>query len=401
MDLETKKVLEDIYKRTKPKYLKLYGAGNSLENLYNWLYSSLEELGFSDPRVTALELLDEVDFNLSYKEIKKELLELMHVFYEEQPEFAELKEKEKEIARLEKELKKAKSLEEVKIIKDELDYIKLKLSKIEEKIKPLDITPILDRLSKLEKSLYELTSFFVQPSYEIPEFKLPEVLEELIYKLGEYGMLKTEDISKIDNLREKINKLFGCGFKWIVALKTEMDLGFLNSELIKSEYYISGYEYLPSHIMVLVTSDTKKYEYPGYVVVRFISNNLDALGTTTRPLTSFRNIWAIEDMRDVYSLLYRFILYKDTEEGSKYFKLRKIVDSILESPIKYYVRFENDDYLRKYYADDLVFFEDLFVKYDGICLTSPADWSGVVEYKRIDNDMALELMKRKIKIKKI
>jgi len=402
MDIETKKVLEDIYKRKKPKYIKLYGAGNSLENLYNWVYSSLEEIGFSDPRVSALELLDEVDFNLSYKEIKKELINLIQVFHQEQfqPEFEELKEKEKEIAMLEKELKKAKSLEDVNIIKDELDYIKLKLSKIEEKIKPLDISPVLDRLNRLEKSLYEFTSFFIQPSYEIPEFNLPDELEELINKLNEYGMLKTADIGTIDKLREKINKVFGCKFKWVVALKTKIDLGYFDYELKKSEYYISGYEYLPAYVIVLVTEDTRKYEYPGYVVARYIKGNLDALATTT-PAMTFRNTWAIEDMRDVYRLLYRFILFIDTEEGSKYFKLRKIVDSILESPIKYYVRFENDDYLRRYYAADLVFFEDLFVNYDGICLTNPENWEGVVEYRRIDNNRALELMKRKIKIKKI
>lgn len=403
MDFETKKVLEDIYKRKKPKYIKLYGAGNSLENLYNWVYSSLEEIGFSDPRVSALELLDEVDFNLSYKEIKKELLNLMRVFHQEQfqPEFEELKEKEKEIAILEKELEKAKSLEDVNIIKDELDYIKLKLSKIEEKIKPIDISPVLDRLNRLEKSLYEFTSFFIQPSYEIPEFSLPEELEGLINRLNEYGMLKTADISIIDDFRKKINKLFNCKFKWLVALKTKIDLGYFNYELKKSKYYIGGYKYLPAYVVVLVTEDTRKYEYPGYVIARFINGNLDALATTTRPPITFRNTWAIDDMRDVYKLLYRFILFLDTEEGSKYFKLRKIVDSILDSPIKYYVRFENDDYLRKYYAADLVFFEDLFVKYDGICLTSPSDWEGVVEYRRIDNDTALELMKRNIKIKKI
>jgi len=399
--VETKKILEDIYRRKKPKYLKLFGAGNSLENLYNWLYSALEEVGFSDPRTTALELLDEVDLNLSYNEIKKELSSLIRLISEEQPEFEELREKEKEIARLEKELERVKSLEDVKIIRSELDYIKSKLSEIEEKIKPYDITPILDKLDRLENRLMELSSFFISVSYEIPDFELPRDLEELINRLNEYGMLEEARVDEIDALRRKIGKLFGTDFKWVIALKTNIDLGYLDSRLMKSSYYIGGYQYLPAYILVLVTSDPRRYDYPGYVVARFISGKLDALGATTEPLTPFRNTWTIEDMRDVYGLLYRFLLYLDTEEGSKYFKLRKIVDEILESPIKYYVKFENADYLREYYASDLVFFEDLFTNYDGICLTSPAKWKGVVEYRRIDNDEALELMKRKIKIKKI
>ena len=401
MDYETKKILEDIYRRKKPKYLKLFGAGNSLENLYNWLYSALEEVGFSDPRTTALELLDEVDLNLSYNEIKKELSSLIRLISEEQPEFEELREKEKEIARLEKELERVKSLEDVKIIRSELDYIKSKLLEIEEKIKPYDITPILDKLDRLENRLMELSSFFIGVSYEIPDFELPRDLEELINRLNEYGMLEEARVDEIDALRRKIGKLFGTDFKWVIALKTNIDLGYLDSRLMKSSYYIGGYQYLPAYILVLVTSDPRRYDYPGYVVARFISGKLDALGATTEPLTPFRNTWTIEDMRDVYGLLYRFLLYLDTEEGSKYFKLRKIVDKILESPIKYYVKFENADYLREYYGKDLVFFEDLFTNYDGICLTSPAKWEGVVEYRRIDNDEALELMKRKIKIKKI
>ena len=395
MDYETKKILEDIYRRKKPKYLKLFGAGNSLENLYNWLYSALEEVGFSDPRTTALELLDEVDLNLSYNEIKKELSSLIRLISEEQPEFEELREKEKEIARLEKELERVKSLEDVKIIRSELDYIKSKLSK------PYDITPILDKLDRLENRLMELSSFFIGVSYEIPDFELPRDLEELINRLNEYGMLEEARVDEIDALRRKIGKLFGTDFKWVIALKTNIDLGYLDSRLMKSSYYIGGYQYLPAYILVLVTSDPRRYDYPGYVVARFISGKLDALGATTEPLTPFRNTWTIEDMRDVYGLLYRFLLYLDTEEGSKYFKLRKIVDEILESPIKYYVKFENADYLREYYGKDLVFFEDLFTNYDGICLTSPAKWEGVVEYRRIDNDEALELMKRKIKIKKV
>jgi len=401
MDYETKKILEDIYRRKKPKYLKLFGVGNSLENLYNWLYSSLEELGFSDPRTTALELLDEVDLNLSYNEIKRELSSLIRLFSEEQPEFEELKEKEKEIARLEKELERVKSLGDIKVIKSELDYIKSKLSEIEKKIKPYDISPVLDRLDRLENRLMELSSFFIGVSYDIPEFKLPEDLENLINRLNEYGMLDIAELDEIDTLRKVVSRLFRADFRWVIALKTNIDLGYLDSRLMKSSYYIGGYQYLPAYVLVLVTSDPRRYDYPGYAVVRFISGKLDALGTTTEPLTPFRNTWMIEDMRDVYGLLYKFILYLDTEEGSKYFKLRKLVDEILESPVKYYVRFENADYLREYYANDLVFFEDLFTNYDGICLTSPAKWEGVVEYRRIDNDEALELMKRKIKIKKI
>ncbi len=401
MDYETKKILEDIYRRKKPKYLKLFGAGNSLENLYNWLYSALEEVGFSDPRTTALELLDEVDLNLSYNEIKKELSSLIRLISEEQPEFEELREKEKEIARLEKELERVKSLEDVKIIRSESDYIKSKLSEIEEKIKPYDITPILDKLDRLENRLMELSSFFIGVSYEIPDFELPRDLEELINRLNEYGMLEEARVDEIDALRRKIGKLFGTDFKWVIALKTNIDLGYLDSRLMKSSYYIGGYQYLPAYILVLVTSDPRRYDYPGYVVARFISDKLSALGATTEPLTPFRNTWIIEDMRDVYGLLYRFLLYLDTEEGSKYFKLRKIVDEILESPVKYYVRFKNADYLREYYGEDLVFFEDLFTNYDGICLTSPANWKGVVEYRRIDNDKALELMKRNIRIEKI
>ena len=388
MDFETKKILEDIFRRKKPKYLKLFGAGNSLENLYNWLYSALEEVGFSDPRTTALELLDEVDLNLSYNEIKRELSNLIRLISEEQPEFEELKEKEKEIARLERELEKVKSFEDIEVIKSELEDIKLKLSEIEKKIKPYDITPILDKLDRLENRLFELSSFFIGVSYDIPEFKLPEDLEELINRLNEYGMLEIADISEIDALRKKVDKLFGVNFKWVIALKTNIDLGYLDSRLMKSAYYIGGYQYLTAYVLVLVTSDLRRYDYPGYAVVRFISNKLSALGATTEPLTPFRNTWMIEDMRDVYGLLYKFILYLDTEEGSKYFKLRKIVDSILESPVKYYVRFENADYLREYYGEDLVFFEDLFTNYDGICLTSPAKWRGVVEYRRINNDEA-------------
>ena len=385
MMFEIRKVLEDIYKRRRPKYIKLFGVGDSLETLYNWLYSSLEELGFSDPRTTAIELLDNVDLDLKYGEIKQELAGLIRVFSHEeiQPEFEELREKERRIKELEKELREVKKPEDLFVIKHELKIIKDKLDSLEKKV---DTGPVVSKLLELEHAISKLGIHF-EPYYEIPEFEIPHFISDVLSHLKENNMLGIVGYEELHGFVVYINKLFNSKFSVVVGYYTEINLGCIDSKFSYSSACIGDYSFIPAYVIVLVTKNPEKYDYPGYVVARFShvgrEYQLSALASSQSPDISFRNLHTLEDMRDVYLSLLKFILWADSDRGKEYFKFRRIVDLLFEAREKYFVKLDDCDKFRRLYAKDIILLPD-FSKLTGIMTENPTNYN-IKEYRILSN----------------
>ena len=112
--------------------------------LYVWAYNRAEELGFSDPEVYVLEMLDELDPNLTYDELKAEFeMKALPAAYPpaEAEELEYWKRRAEELERELEEIKKKVPFEKQKELEAEIKKLKDKYERLKTMFERIKRTP--------------------------------------------------------------------------------------------------------------------------------------------------------------------------------------------------------------------------------------------------------------------